>query len=354
MARLEVDLTHRRGDFRLAAEFTTPEQGVTALFGPSGSGKSTLLHCIAGLLRGKGWVRLGKRCWQSDEARRFLPPHRRPLGFVFQDARLFPHLPVEGNLRFGQRRRGRHLPLEPVVELLGLAPLLQRRPGGLSGGEQRRVAIGRALLAAPELLLLDEPLAGLDAARKGEILPYLERLHRELAIPILFVSHELDEVTRLADHMVCMEAGRAVASGSLVELLARLDLPLAHAENATTLVEAVVAGHDEAYGLTHLDFRGGRLHVAQLPRRPGARARVRIHARDVSLALQRPQESSILNLLPATVVEIVDDGPVQVVVRLDAGGTALLSRITRKSAAVLELAPGKPLFAQIKSVALAD
>ena len=304
----------------------------------------------------EGHLQVCGETWQDDRRGIFLPPHARPLGYVFQDARLFAHLSVHRNLQYGWRRlpRDRRPPVDPVVEMLGLGPLLERYPHQLSGGEQQRAAIGRALLTAPRLLLLDEPLSALDRARKEEILPYLERMRDGLEIPIVYVSHDLDEVTRLADQLMFLEKGEMVACGPLAALLSRLDLALAREENAASIVDTVVASQDEVFRLTHLDFRGGRLHVARIDRAPGKSARVRIHARDVSLALQRPKDTSILNVIPAKVAEIRDTGAVQVTIRLDAEGTPLLSRITRKSCATLGLTEGKPVFAQVKSVALAD
>jgi molybdate transport system ATP-binding protein len=356
MSRIQAQFRLQRPGFLLEVAFDVGAKGVTALFGHSGSGKTTLLRCLAGLERADGYLHVSGETWQDDARGVFLPTHARPLGYVFQGARLFAHLTAHRNLEYGWRRlpRDRRPEVEPVVELLGLAPLLGRYPHQLSGGEQQRVAIGRALLTDPHLLLLDEPLSALDRARKEEILPYLERLRDGLEIPIVYVSHDLDEVTRLADQLIFLENGRMVASGALAELLSRLDLPLAREDNAASVVDTVVAGHDDEFGLSHLDFRGGRFHVARIDRAPGKSARVRIHARDVSLALHRPRETSILNLIPATVAEIRDTGAVQVTVRLDAGGTPLLSRITRKSCATLGLTEGKPVFAQVKSVALAD
>jgi len=239
------------------------------------------------------------------------------------------------------------------VELLGIAHLLERMPDRLSGGERQRVGIARALLTSPRLLLMDEPLAALDLKRKNEILPYLERLHDELDIPVLYVSHSPDEVARLADHVVLLEQGRAIAQGEMRETLARLDLPTAFSEDAGVVVEAEVAGHDAHYHLTRLTFPGGEVLVSQRPEAPGQRLRFRVHARDVSLALQRAEGSSITNLLPARVAAVVAaDTPAHVLVRLDAGGTPLLARITRRSADQLAIAPGQQLWAQIKTVAL--
>ena len=346
------------GEFRLDAGFEAPERGVTALFGPSGSGKTTLLRCLAGLERAPdGHLEVNGEIWQDDSQGIYLPTHRRPLGYVFQEASLFPHLNVRRNLEYGWKRipaTQRRVGFDQAVELVGISQLLDCDPARLSGGERQRVAIARALLVSPDLLLMDEPLAALDLASKKDILPYLERLHDELSIPVLYVSHSPDEVARLADYMVLMEGGKTVASGPLKDMLARLDLPLAHGDEAGVVIDTVVGEHDETYHLTRLDFVGGAISVARQPHDLGYRLRLRIHARDVSLALNRHADSSILNILPARVEEIADENPAQVVVRLEAGGVPLLARITRKSCSVLGLQAGMAAFAQVKSVALLE
>jgi molybdate transport system ATP-binding protein len=293
--------------------------------------------------------------WQ--DATVFLPPHQRPIGYVFQEANLFPHLGVAGNLDFGARRtRGNTRDRNSIVELLGIAHLLARRVQGLSGGERQRVAIARALLAAPQLLLMDEPLAALDRQRKREILPYLERLHDELDIPILYVSHAIDEVSRLADHLVLLEQGRAIASGPLSEIAARLDLPLAQDEDAAIVIAANIAVHDPDYHLTRLDFPGGSVHAGLLRElQVGTQARISIHARDVSIALTPVEDSRILNRLPAVIEAFADARhPAHLLVRLDVGGTLLLARITRRSRDQLRLREGQHVWAQIKTVALVE
>jgi molybdate transport system ATP-binding protein len=345
-------------DFALDVDLRLPGRGVTALFGPSGSGKTTLLRCVAGLARAAGAVQINGECWQDDNRRVFLPTHLRSLGFVFQEASLFPHLSVRANLEFGLKRIAaaeRRVEWQAALDLLGIGHLMERGTATLSGGERQRVAIARALLTSPRLLLMDEPLAALDAPRKQEILPYLDRLHDELAIPILYVSHSLDEVARLADHMVLLDQGRAVATGPTAELMSRLDLPLAQTEEAGVIVETTVAGHDEAYQLTHLSLPGGVIQVTRKALPAGARARLKIHARDVSIALSGDQPSSILNRLPARVCGFADTtNPAHCLVWLDASGTSLLARITRLSKAQLGLAEGMAVVAQIKSVALLD
>ena len=347
-------------DFTLDVNLTLPGVGVTALFGPSGSGKTSLLRCVAGLERAtSGYLTVNGQVWQDDARRLFTPTHRRPLGYVFQEASLFSHLSVRRNLDFGLKRTPvaeRRVGLEQIIALLGIGPLLDRRPEHLSGGERQRVAIARALATSPRLLLMDEPLAALDLKRKGEILPYLERLHSELDIPVLYVSHSPDEVARLADHVVYLEAGRAHAAGPLNEILTRPDLPLVHLDEAAAVLDARVAGHDEVYHLTEVSIPCGRLAVSHSALPVGAPTRVRIHARDVSLALQLPERSSIQNVLPATVLDVQGDhDPAQALVRLDLGnGAILLARITWRSVAHLGIAPGIRVYAQVKSVALMD
>jgi len=346
------------GDFQLDVELDLPGRGVTALFGPSGSGKTSLLRCVAGLERAEGQLRVNGELWQDSQQRHFLAPHQRALGYVFQEASLFAHLSVRGNLDYGRKRIAasqRRVSLDQAVALLGIEHLLERQPAKLSGGERQRVAIARALLTSPRLLLLDEPLAALDPQRKGEILPYLERLHDELEIPVLYVSHAPDEVARLADHLVLLEQGRVQASGPLGELLARLDLPLAQSEEAGVVVQARVSGHDPDYQLLSLTFPHSSLglRLAHPPLAVGQALRVKVQARDVSLSLEPPQHSSILNLLPVTVhSQTAADNPAHVLVRLDLHGTPLLARITRYSRDQLGLHDGQRLWAQIKSVAL--
>ena len=351
---LEVRYQLSRGEFRLDASFSAPARGITALFGSSGCGKTTLLRAIAGLEKPEaGYLRLGADVWQDAET--CLPTHRRPLGYVFQEASLFPHLDVRGNLMYGYNRTpdaARRISFDQAVALMNLETLLPRYPGNLSGGERQRVAIARALLSSPSLLLMDEPLAALDAARKAELLPFFERLHDELALPVLYVSHAADEVARLADHLVLMEAGRVTASGPVDELLTRLDLPLARDQDAAAVIEATVSGHDETWQLAKLTFAGGVFSICHSGLEIDQKVRLRILARDVSLTLERQCDTSILNILPASVEKLSEESPAQVMVRLKVGDAKLLARVTRKSAAALELSPGKKVFAQVKSVAL--
>ena len=346
------------GGFGLDVDLELPGSGVSALFGPSGSGKTTLLRCMAGLEPAPGGhLVVNGEVWQ--DGRFSLPTHRRPLGYVFQEASLFPHLTVTANLTYGMRRAKAVSParFDQVVELLGIDHLQSRMPAGLSGGERQRVAIARALLTAPKLLLMDEPLAALDLKRKQEILPYLERLHRELEIPVVYVSHSPDEVARLADHLVLLEQGRVRAHGPLAETLARVDLPAAFADDAGVVIEATLqppSPQDEADGLSQLAFAGGSLWVAARREAIGSRLRCRIHARDVSLA-RHAEASSILNRFAGVVTAIADtEVPAHVLVRLEVEGTPLLARISRRSARQLALVAGDTVIAQIKTVALVD
>ncbi len=350
-------LLHQRdaggGEFRLDVDLRLPARGVTAIFGPSGCGKTSLLRCIAGLQRAdEGRLQVGGEVWQDEH--HFLPPHKRPLGFVFQEASLLAHLNARGNLRYAMKRSGAPAAkLEEVVELLHIGDILRRYPAQLSGGERQRIAIARALLIEPQLLLMDEPLAALDRARKQEILPYLERLKAELAIPVLYVSHVLDEVARLADHLVLMEAGKALAAGPLGELLARLDAPLHLGDDTGVVVEARVAEADSRWHLLRLDFAGGELWLRDQCAAVGDRVRVRILARDISLALVAHGDTSILNVLPGIVDELAPEADeASMLVKLKIGASTFVARVTRRSADALGLAPGRAVWAQIKSVAI--
>jgi molybdate transport system ATP-binding protein len=354
---IEARFVVQYAGFALDVEVSLPGRGATALFGPSGCGKTTFLRCAAGIVRSSsGLLRVNGKVWQDEAAGVFLPTHQRPLGMVFQEPSLFSHLSVRQNLEYGMKRAKKRGPrdLSAIVDLLGLEHLLDRRPAHLSGGEQQRAAIARALLVGPELLLLDEPLAALDVQRKRELLPYLERLRDELSIPMLYVSHSPDEVARLADHLVVLHRGRVRAQGELAETLARLDLPSAYSDDAGSVLEGVVGAHDAEYHLTRVDVAEHALWIGEVARPLGARLRVRVHARDVSVTLTPPTQTSILNVLPVTLEAITDDGPerVNLRLRLSPGGPPLLARITRRSRATLALAPGMQLYAQIKGVAL--
>jgi molybdate transport system ATP-binding protein len=356
MTQLHARFALQRADFALDVDLHLPGTGVSALFGPSGSGKTTCLRAIAGLEpTARGYLEVNGQVWQDDSNRFFLPPHRRPVGYVSQEAGLFTHLDVQGNLEYGMRRvpsSERRIPLQQAIDLLGIAHLLERRPATLSGGERQRVAIARALAVSPALLLMDEPLAALDMQRKEEILPYLEKLQQELAIPLIYVSHAPDEVARLADHMVLLRQGSLVAAGTPSELMTRLDLPLAHGDSAGVIIATTVEDHDPVHDLISLRFEGGVLRLPSMAALAGTAMRVRIQARDVSLTLQPQRDSSILNIFAATVLEIVPDSLGQVMIALDCGGQRLLARITRQSAELLHLASGSFVYAQIKGVAL--
>ncbi len=349
------------GKFALDAGFTAPSKGVTALFGPSGCGKTTVLRCIAGLLRVDGVCEIDGEVWQDRDGA-FLPTHKRPLGYVFQEASLFQHLSVRRNLLFGAPRKdgraaGQGIAFDEVVELLGVERLLDRSPRNLSGGERQRVAIGRALLSQPKLLLMDEPLSALDRATKNEILPFLERLRDRLSLPVVYITHDIAEVERLADQVVLMEKGRVISAGALEDLQSDPSLPLAAARDAAVSFDGVVEASDKAYGLLTLKIRGGSLTVPAPSAPIGERRRIRVIAGDVSLTRDQPGPSSILNVLPARILSMkpVDSNEVIVVVALGADGTGarMLSRLTRKSWEALRLAEGVSVYAQVKAVALA-
>ncbi len=354
---LQARFAVSHSDFSLQVEFSLPGEGISALFGPSGSGKTTCLRAMAGLTRpADGFFAVGEEIWQDERQGIFVPPHRRSIGYVFQEASLFSHLSVTGNLQFGVKRLPRGEQggdLLDTAELLGIRSLLDRMPDELSGGERQRVAIARALLTRPRLLLMDEPLSALDLKRKQEILPYLERLHDELSIPIVYVSHAPDEVARLADHLVLLAEGRVVASGPLFETLARTDLPPMLSDDAGVVMETTLEAYEED-GLARLGFAGGTLLVPGRRDPVGARLRCRIHARDVSLSLDEPARSSILNRLPSTISELVySETPGHVLIKLLLGGaTPVLARVTERSCRQLQLVPGMALWVQVKGVAL--
>jgi molybdate transport system ATP-binding protein len=343
--------------FSLKVDLNLPGKGITALFGPSGCGKTTLLRCMAGLTRApQGRLLVNGEVWQDDS--HFLLTHQRPLGYVFQEASLFDHLTVRRNLEYGRSRvmgGARQHTINHTIDLLGINGLLDRMPAGLSGGERQRVAIARALLTHPHLLLMDEPLSALDAARRNEFLPYLERLHAELDIPVIYVSHSADEVARLADHLVVMEEGGVVVAGPLEETLARVDLPVHLGEETGVVVDARVTEIEPEWHLARVRFSGGELWVRDAGFLPQRKVRLRILARDVSVALSASTGTSILNILPATVAEIVDDDhPAVSLVKLNTQGSALVARVTKRSVAQLGLTVGLQVWAQIKAVAVID
>ena len=369
---IEADLRVQHPGFSLDVSLRLPAQGVSVLLGPSGCGKTTVLRALAGLgpthERAQGRVRVRGEVWQDDAQGVWLPVHQRPIGVVFQDASLFDHLSVQGNLDYGWRRvppAQRRLRHDDVIPMLGIGHLLKRRPHGLSGGERQRVAIARALLTSPALLLMDEPLSALDAARKAEVLPCLERLG-QAGVPVVYVTHALDEAARLADHLVLLDEGRVQASGPASALWTRLDVSLSQLDEAAAVLPARVCAHDAAQGLSLLSVgdadQGLALWTSSCQAAPGAALKVQVAARDVSVSLSRAHDSSILNILPAVVDEVRDDATGSVTLRLrlqsgahDAGTEAapcLLARVTRRSADVLGLRVGVSVFAQVKGVAL--
>ena len=352
---IAVDIAARFGDFALSVTQDFATDGITAVFGPSGCGKSTLLRGIAGFEpAATGHVRFEGEVWM--DARRHVPPHRRGVGYVFQDARLFPHLSVRGNLDYAARR-ARHLParygFDDVVGVLDLAPLFARNPSQLSGGERQRVAIGRMLLARPRLLLMDEPLAALDTRRKGEILPYIARLRDTFGLPVLYVTHALEEVTQLCDRVVALSAGRVAAAGGVSEVLERLDLADVQGRfEAGAILRGRITGRDTAMHLSRVDLGGAVLDVPEISRPEGSAVRLRVRARDVSLARGRPEGLSIRNRLAATVLAITEErAGAFAEVLLDVAGQHLRARVTRAAIRELGLAAGAPVTALVKSVA---
>ncbi len=353
---LQLDLGWRRGETALDLHLDLPPRGISVLFGPSGAGKTSCLRAVAGLEpQARGRVTFRDRVWQDSDAGVFVPPHRRRIGYVVQEASLFTHRSVADNLDYGFRRAGRpaHLDREGLIDRFGVRPLLARPVTALSGGERQRVAIVRALLSDPVLLLFDEPLSALDAGAREDLLGQLEALHERLAVPMLYVSHAIDEVARLADHLVLLDAGRIVARGRLQDTLARPDLPPALREAAGTVIEGTVTRHFADEHLTEISFDGGRLLLPSRGAATGQRLRCRIGARDVVLARHPQPDSSALNQLRGRIVAMAEaDHPSQCLVQLQVGDNLLLARITRRSWQALELAPGREIWAQVKAVAL--
>ena len=343
-----------REGFELKLDLKWPDHGITVLFGASGSGKTTLLRCVAGLERGAGRVQMGSEVWQDDARQIFIPTSQRRLGYVFQEASLFEHLDVMGNLQFGLQRQGRgqHLP-QDVIALLGIGHLLQRRVQELSGGERQRVAIARALATQPQVLLLDEPLSAIDHARRQEILPWLEKMRAELRIPMLYVTHSADEVARLADHLVVLANGQLKAQGPATELLSSIDHPVVQGQDVATLIEGVVALCEHDWHLARVDFAGGSLWVRDDGLTPGQKVRLRVLARDVSVATQAPEATSIQNQLQGVIDAMVqDEHPSQSLIRIQSGATYVVARLTNKAIHQLALKPCMPVWIQVKSVAL--
>jgi len=353
---IDLRFALRLGELSLDVDVALPPRGISAIFGRSGAGKTSLINAVAGVLTPRqGHIRVGDRVFFDHAAGINLPIEARGIGYVFQDARLFPHLSVAGNLRYGLNRARGARPVEwgSVIEVLGLADLLARRPHQLSGGERQRVALGRALLRQPALLLMDEPLASLDAPRKAEVMPYIERLAQEFALPVLYVSHSIEEVTRLADHLVIVSDGRTVASGELSDIMSRPEhAPLIGRYEAGSVLDCTVLQHNDDYALTTLRFADGQLRVPRIDLDPGVAVRVRIRARDVALALSRPMDVSISNKMPGRIARITPrEGP-YADVSVDLGSTSLRALVTRESCDRLGLQPGTAVWAMVKSVAL--
>jgi molybdate transport system ATP-binding protein len=353
---LQVAAQKRRGAFELEAQFELPTPGVVALFGRSGCGKSTLVNVIAGLLKADhGRVALDDAVLLDTARRIDVPPERRHIGYVFQDARLFPHLSVAANLRYAQRRAKRppFVGLDLVADLLDLGALMHRRTHQLSGGERQRVAIGRALLTQPSLLLLDEPLASLDTSRREEVLPYLETLRDQLAIPMVYVSHHFDEVLRLATHLVLMAAGKTVAQGNLGDMSLNPELrAIIGADAVGAVVDGTVLGPDPESGLLRVRVGNGELKVHAAQAAVGAKLRVQLLARDLIVATQAPQHLSVRNTLSGVVTAVMDDAEDSDLIAVDIGGTIIMARVTKAATRELRLAPRLPVWALVKTVSL--
>jgi molybdate transport system ATP-binding protein len=353
---LSVAVKKRRGSFSLEAAFELPTPGVVALFGRSGCGKSTLVNVIAGLLHADaGRVALDEVVLLDTARRHYVPPERRRIGYVFQDARLFPHLSVAANLRYGERRAPAHryVSLDTVAGLLDLGPLMDRRTHSLSGGERQRVAIGRALLSQPSLLLLDEPLASLDAARRDEVLPYLETLRDQLAVPMVYVSHDFDEVLRLATYVVLMDAGKTIAQGGVAEMSLNAGLrSIIGADAVGATVDGTALGRDPSSGLMRVKVGHGELNVQAANLEVGTKLRVQLLARDLIVATQAPQHLSVRNILSGVVTSVTSDDADSDLVAIDIGGTLIMARVTKAATRDLRLEPGLPAWALVKSVSL--
>ena len=350
---IECKIKIKLDDFMLDAKFTIPDKGITVVFGDSGSGKTTLLRAIAGLEKSDdGYLKVGDSVWQKGD--NFVPTHKRQIGYVFQDAALFDHLDVKGNLGYVIKRTdGLNKDfIESIYTLLEIKSLLNRSTVQLSGGEKQRVAIARALLANPKILLLDEPLSALELKRKNEILPYLDSLHNQLDIPILYVTHSQDETSRLADHLMLIENGKIIGNGPVNEMLTRFDMPMARSNEAISIFDAKVINRDPEFSLMYLEFSGGKFIVPDDGMPIESLVRIRVAARDVSLTKKKQTDTSILNIFPAVVEEIAPESKAQIIVRLSMGRVILLSCLTRKSASTLGLEIGLSIFVQVKSVAI--
>jgi len=357
---IEARFRKQAGDFQLNVDLSLPSDGITGLFGESGSGKTSLLRCIAGLDRSEGHLTVNAETWQDEV--HFIPVHQRPLAYLFQEASLFPHLSVRRNLEYGLRRVDsdrKRISLGQVIDWLGLGQLLGRDPSRLSGGERQRVAIARALLTSPALVLMDEPLSALDHRSKQEILPYLEKLHTELEIPVIYVTHSPDEIARLADHLVVLERGQVIAQGPLRETLARTDLPVRLGDDTGVVIEATITGKNSDWHLAEASFAGGELWVPDMGKACGEALRIRILARDVSIALEAHTDSSIINILPARITGIAEDNHpaarlVGVNIGKDESITPMVARVTGRSVDTLALSKGMSIWIQVKSVAVIE
>lgn len=356
MTHLTCYFKLNRGGFHLNAALHVPDHQVTALFGPSGSGKTTILRCIAGLDRAdEAYLEFQGECWQDSRKGIFLQPHQRSIGYVFQQANLFPHLSVKENLNYGYKRLSRdqqHIRPDQAIELLGVKHLLKRKPHHLSGGEKQRVAIARALLVSPRLLLMDEPLSALDAQAKREILPYIEGLQAELKLSVIYVSHALNEVVRLADHMILLDKGQPAASGKPAEIMSGNEFALGPVEEAAVIIDCRVAGHDVHQHLTYLDYSGGQLCIERQSLKTGAPLRLRVAAGDVSVSLAPQLESSALNHTQGNITELNSVKAGQVFVRLDVNGQIMLACIHQNACKKLELHTGQSVHVQINKLSL--
>ena len=357
---ISLQLALQRAAFNLAITITFPARGVTVLFGPSGSGKTTVLRCVAGLERASGQILIGDEVWQDDQRQILVPTWQRELGFVFQEASLFEHLDVRRNLEFGLNRlrierQAARVALDDAIDLLGIGALLDRSTVNLSGGEKQRVAIARALVTKPKILLLDEPLASLDIARRKEILPWLERLHRELQIPVIYVTHSLDELARLADHVVMLDQGRVSASGNLQDICTHPIMAMAAGDEAGVVIESTIQRIDREFHLAEVGFGNGTLWVRDGGIEAGAPIRLRILARDVSLATSAQSSSTIQNVIPGMIESITGEAHAsQALVTVRCGEAMLLSRVTHRALATLQLRTESPVWCQVKSAALID
>ncbi len=357
---ISLQLALQRANFQLEVDINVPSRGVTVLFGPSGSGKTTVLRCVAGLERASGRIAIGNQVWQDDQPQIFVPTWRREVGYVFQEASVFEHLDVRRNLEFGLNRlrierQAAHAALDDAIDLLGIGALLDRSTVNLSGGEKQRVAIARALVTKPKILLLDEPLASLDIARRKEILPWLERLHRELQIPVIYVTHSLDELARLADHVVMLDHGKVSASGSLQDICTHPIMATAAGDEAGVVIESTIQSIDREFHLAEVGFGNGTLWVRDGGVPAGAPIRVRILARDVSLATSAQSSSTIQNVISGVIESITNEAHAsQALVTVRCGDAMLLSRVTHRALATLQLHTGSPVWCQVKSAALID